>query len=113
MASKKNENTKKAHRMLAAYWLFNVIRSGNIPAATISALKIEGHSRKKEFLERHKSLRDVSAKSVRPAAAAGRSAVKKGKAAGNAKKDRPRGGPSKKAALRNCLKYMMKKERLF
>ena len=116
MASE-NENRKKARRLLAAYWLLSVLKGGNIPAAPLAVLKIEGGARKKAFLERHRNLERVVDRSAMPAAAAGRSAVKKGqakgKAAGDGKAGRARSGPVHKTVFRNCLKYLIRKERLF
>ena len=112
MASE-NENRKKARRLLAAYWLLSVLKGGNIPAATLAVLKIEGGARKKAFLERHRNLERVVDRSAMPAAAAGRSAVKKGKAAGDGKAGRARSAPVHKTVFRNCLKYLIRKERLF
>ena len=117
MASEKNDNKKKARLLLAAYWLFLVLKGGNIPMATLTVLKIKGDSRKKEFLERHRRLERIAARSVLPAAAAGRNAAEKGKAKGKAAGDRKAGkarsGPAGKTAFQSCLKYVIKKERVF
>ena len=115
MASKKNENTKKAHQLLAVYWFITALGSGNIPKATLSVLEIEKNSRKKEYLERHSAPKNSGIRNVLTASAAG-SAGKKGSgatAATHGKARKVRSGPVNRSVFRSWLKYILKKERLF
>lgn len=112
MASEKNNDIRKAHILLGSYWLYNVIRTGNLPGSTVDVLKIQGNSLKKELREKRSAKKTGGADPGRSAgrSKAGLSAVKAGAGLLPRKADT---GNSKKKMPGKILKFIFKKQRLF
>ena len=109
MASEKNKNIRRAHLLLAVYWLVKLRRGESFPKATMEVLMVQGNSLKKEFRERRTAEKNSGADRITDAAAAKASRP----AAGNARRAKASGGTGKKKLLLRAAKRISKKERLF
>ena len=109
MASEKNKNIRRAHLLLAVYWLVKLRRGESVPKATMEVLMVQGNSLKKEFRERRTAEKNSRADRITDAAAAKSSRP----AAGNARRAKASAGTGKKKLLLRAAGRISKKARLF
>lgn len=105
MASEKNKNIRRAHLLLAVYWLVKLRRGESFPKATMEVLMVQGNSLKKEFRERRTAEKNSRAERITDAAAAKVSRP----AAGNDRRAKASGGTGKKKLLLRAAKRISKK----